>query len=135
MWLPYCIGTDLLSELFIGINTLKPGPSPNIWVHHKLTISHITKYEVLKGLKAKKAQKQIDTFNIFCNANNIVPITDDVIIKAADIYATLRGQGNIISDADIFVAAMAIINDFTLITNNTSHFSRIQDLKFNNWKT
>lgn len=134
MYPPSLIDTDILSELFKGNDAVKKRVSEYVIEHHKLTISHITKYEILKGLKAKKAQKQIDTFNAFCNANNIVPITDDVIIEAADIYAALRGQGNIISDADIFVAAMAIINGFTLITNNISHFSRIKNLKFNNWK-
>jgi tRNA(fMet)-specific endonuclease VapC len=135
MYSPALLDTDILSELFKGNNAVKTRVSEYIGEHHKLTISHITKYEILKGLKAKKAQKQINAFNIFCNANNVLPITDNVIIKASDIYAALREQGEVISDADIFVAAMAIINDFTLITNNINHFSRIKNLKLDNWKT
>lgn len=128
------IDTDILSELFKGNNAVKKRASEYISEHHNLSISHITKYEILKGLKAKKAQKQINAFNVFCNANTIIPITDDVITKASDIYAALREQGKIISDADIFVAAIAITNKLTLITNNTNHFSRIKDLKLDNWK-
>jgi tRNA(fMet)-specific endonuclease VapC len=135
MYPPSLLDTDILSELFKGNSTVKTRVTEYISEHHNLIISHITKYEILKGLKAKKAQKQIDAFNIFCNANKIIPITDDVIIKASDIYAALREQGKIISDADIFVAAIAIINDFTLITNNIGHFSHIKNLKLDNWKT
>lgn len=130
---PSLLDTDILSELFKGNEAVKTKVSEYISEHLNLTISHITKYEILKGLKAKKAQKQINAFNIFCNANTIIPITDDVIIKASDIYAELREQGKVISDADIFVAAIAITNKFTLITNNISHFSRIKDLKLDNW--
>lgn len=134
MYAPSLIDTDILSELFKGNDTVKTRVSEYIKEHHNLTISQITKYEILKGLKAKKAQKQINAFSTFCDANTIIPITDDVIIKASDIYAELRKQGEIVSDADILVAAIAIVNNFTLITNNTNHFSRIKDLKLDNWK-
>ncbi len=131
---PSLLDTDILSELFKGHNLVKAKASEYIREHSRLTISHITKYEILKGLKAKRAQKQIDSFEGFCEANIVLPITDNVIVKAADIYAALKGQGAIISDADILVAAIAIANDLVLVTNNTAHFSRINGLKFTNWK-
>lgn len=134
MYTPSLIDTDILSELFKGNITVKRRASEYIRDHHNLSISQITKYEILKGLKAKKAQKQIDAFNAFCDANITIPITDDVIIKASDIYASLRVQGKLISDADIFVAAIAMTHNLTLITNNTNHFSRIEGLKTDNWK-
>lgn len=128
------LDTDILSELFKGHNLVKSKAAEYIAEHERLTISHITKYEILKGLKAKKAQKQIDAFNKFCIHNTVLPITDDVIVKAADIYASLKEQGELISDGDILVAAIAITNNLVLITNNTSHFSRIKDLQLDNWK-
>jgi tRNA(fMet)-specific endonuclease VapC len=73
-------------------------------------------------------------FNRFCAANVVLPITDDVIVKAADIYASLKQEGGIISDADILVAAIALVNNLVLVTNNTNHFSRIKGLKLDNWK-
>lgn len=91
------IDTDILSELFKGNNAVKKRASEYISEHHNLSISHITKYEILKGLKAKKAQKQINAFNVFCNANTIIPITDDVITKASDYICgiTRTGKDNI----------------------------------------
>ena len=131
---PSLLDTDILSELFKGNTLVKARTSEYIKEHDRLTISHITKYEILKGLKAKKAQKQIDAFMTFCKVNIVLPITDDVVTKAADIYAILKEQGMIISDADILVASIAITNNLVLITNNTSHFSRIQGLPLENWK-
>ena len=128
------LDTDILSELFKGNRAVRTRASEYIGEHRRLTISLITKYEILKGLKAKKAQKQIDAFILFCKANDVLPITDDVILKAAGIYATLREQGTIISDADILVASIAVTNNLVLVTNNTNHFSRIQDLQLDNWK-
>lgn len=131
---PSLLDTDILSELFKGNNLVKSRAAEYIREHSRLTISHITKYEILKGLKAKKAEKQIDSFNRFCENNFVLPITDDVIVKASDIYALLKEEGQLISDGDILVAAIAIINNLVLITNNTEHFSRVKDLQLDNWK-
>lgn len=128
------LDTDILSELFKGHKRVKSRAAEYIREHGRLTISHITKYEILKGLKAKKAQKQIDAFTKFCALNIVLTITDDVIVKAADIYASLKEHGALISDADILVAAIAITNNVVLITNNTTHFSRIKGLQLDNWK-
>jgi len=39
----------------------------------------------------------------------------------------------LIEDADILMAAIALVNDLTLVTNNTSHFSRIPGLQLEDW--
>jgi tRNA(fMet)-specific endonuclease VapC len=56
----------------------------------QLSFSIITRYEILRGLKAKGAVKQLVTFDRFCDANIILPLTDEVIIKASNIYALLK---------------------------------------------
>ena len=37
-------------------------------------------------------------------------------------------------DGDIFIAAQCIVNDYTLVTDNTGDFERINGLKTVNWK-
>jgi tRNA(fMet)-specific endonuclease VapC len=128
------LDTDILSELFKGHELVKSRAAEYIREHGRLTISHITKYEILKGLKAKKAEKQITVFARFCSMNNVLAITDDAIVKAADIYASLKEKGALISDADILVASIALTNNLVLVTNNTSHFSKIEGLELKNWK-
>jgi predicted nucleic acid-binding protein len=39
----------------------------------------------------------------------------------------------LIGDADILIAATAIVADCALVTNNERHFNRIQDLRVENW--
>jgi len=52
---------------------------------------------------------------------------------ATEIYADLRKRGITIGDVDIFIAAIVIANNGTLITNNTKHFENIEQLKVANW--
>jgi len=49
------------------------------------------------------------------------------------IKADLKQQGNIIWDADIMIAAIALTNGLTLVTNNLKHFIRIPNLNLENW--
>ena len=53
--------------------------------------------------------------------------------KAVDVYITLQGKGQLIGDADILIASYCLVNDYTLVTRNTSDFERIDGLKFVNW--
>jgi tRNA(fMet)-specific endonuclease VapC len=59
-------------------------------------------------------------------------ITDEVVLRAADIYADLYKRGELIGDADILIAASAL-NGYGIATNNEGHFRRINDLHGVNW--
>ena len=54
--------------------------------------------------------------------------------KAAEIYVKLKQSGNLIEEADIFIAAYCLVNNYVIVTNNLRHFSRIEGLKCVNWR-
>lgn len=59
--------------------------------------------------------------------------------KAAWHYAEIRHQlelaGCVIGPNDLKIAAICRANDLTLVTSNTSEFSRVVDLKIEDWLT
>ena len=99
----------------------------------QFTISLITRYEIMRGLKAKGAPSQIADFNEFCRLNEILPLTEEIVIEASDIYANLKQRGTLIGDVDILIAATALVHGLVLVSNNEKHFSRITGLKIDNW--
>jgi tRNA(fMet)-specific endonuclease VapC len=102
--------------------------------HGQFRISIITRYEILRGLKAKQSSRQITLFEERCRKSILYPLIDDIIVKASDIYAYLYKQGLLISDADILIASTALVNNLTLITGNLEHFNRIPNLVSQSWK-
>jgi tRNA(fMet)-specific endonuclease VapC len=54
---------------------------------------------------------------------------------SADLYAKLRKAGTPVDDIDLLIAGIALANNLALATNNTKHFSRIQELDIINWAT
>ena len=99
----------------------------------QLSFSLITQYEILRGLKAKNASAQLESFQRFCATCQVLPVSHDIVGRASDIYAALHRGGGIIGDADILIAATAITYDLVLATNNEAHFARIAGLKIDNW--
>ena len=102
-------------------------------IHDTLTISVITYYEIMRGIKALSNLKKIKAFNEFMSECNIEEIDSLIAEKAADIYDELRIAGRLVEDADILIAATAIINELVVVTDNAKHFERIKGLKYENW--
>jgi tRNA(fMet)-specific endonuclease VapC len=101
----------------------------------KLFISIITRFEIIRGLKVKDGSAQLARFERFCARNEVLPLTEAIVMRAADIYADLYRRGTLIGDADILIAATALVHDLVIITNNEAHFRRITGLHVDNWLT
>lgn len=99
----------------------------------RLTINVISYYEILRGLKDLGSQEKLRSFEDFIQKNELILIRKETVEKAAEIYAYLKKDGNLIEDADILMAAIAIVEDLILITNNTRHFGRVKDLNLDDW--
>ena len=127
------IDTDILSAIMRTHPVASAQARKYLSIHHQLSFSIITKYEILRGLKVKGSINQISAFNHLCERSQILLLTDEIIYKAAEIYADLYQRGELISDADILISASAISNGLTLVTNNEKHFERIAGLRIENW--
>jgi tRNA(fMet)-specific endonuclease VapC len=49
------------------------------------------------------------------------------------IKATLAAEGQIVADADLFIAAIALTHNATLVTGNRRHYARIPGLRQEDW--
>lgn len=127
------LDTDILSAIMRQDVDAVSNAKRYLAAHPKLTISIITRYEILRGLMAKKATTQVSTFNKLCATMDVLQITDPIVVRAASLYANLRQTGKPIGDADILIAATCLENGHDIVTNNTSHFSRIPGLVVQNW--
>jgi len=102
-------------------------------VHQHLTFSIITRYEILRGLHAKHATAQVTAFDRLCSVSRILSLTDEIVVRAATIYADLHQRGTLIGDADILIGATGIEHGLVVVTNNTNHYNRIAALHLENW--
>jgi len=128
------VDTDILSFYFKGDEKVVEGFTTYLKAFDQITISIITYYEIIAGLKFKKADKQLSDFEDFVDNNTILHISEDSVKLSAEIYADLRHKGITIGTSDILIAGIALHNGLTLVTNNMKHYEAISGLLLANWK-
>lgn len=132
----YLLDTNIISEFMRRNPIVVSNMEKAAEKEDSVFICPIVRYEIERGLKAAGKFRRLKEFEEFCE--NYSPLyfdrnDDKVIDKAVDIYVQLL-KGKNIGDNDIYIAAMAIVNDCVLVTDNIKHFQRIEGLKLINWK-
>jgi tRNA(fMet)-specific endonuclease VapC len=102
--------------------------------YQEFAISAVTRYEVVRGLKAKNAARQLQRFGVFCRHSLLFPVTDAILDRAADLWVTADQGGLPRNDADLLIAATALEHRRVLVTGNTGHFSWIPGLVIEDWR-
>jgi tRNA(fMet)-specific endonuclease VapC len=96
-------------------------------------ISCITYYEVKRGLISINAARQLADFNQFCIDYDILFLDNiEIIEQACKIHADLKIKGTPIQDADVLIAATAIIRGLILVSHD-SDLLRVEGLSLVNW--
>jgi tRNA(fMet)-specific endonuclease VapC len=97
-------------------------------------ISAITAAELEYGASKSERRKQnrIALYD-FLSPFEIIPFDGQDVEIYGIIRAELERRGEIIGPYDMQLAAQALARDLTFVTNNTAEFSRINNLKLENW--
>jgi tRNA(fMet)-specific endonuclease VapC len=97
-------------------------------------ISVITKSELLFGVEVSPRRQQDQAaLDEYLRHVEVLDFPDEVALHYAQIRAALKASGTMIGANDILIAAHARSLELTLVTNNMDEFSRVQNLKIENW--
>lgn len=130
----FCLDTDVLSAwgrqqpplgLVRRLGALAPG---------EVCTTAINLAEITYGLlRQGDSQLAARMSQIISRAGPVVSFD----VAAADVYATIRveleSSGRGLAEPDLRIAAIAIANNLTLVSGNGKHFSRVPDLRLENW--
>jgi tRNA(fMet)-specific endonuclease VapC len=130
---PAIIDTNIISAFMRGNHQVILKIEEYLEEYDTLTISVITYYEIMRGIKSLASESKVEAFHEFMSACNIEEIDLITAEKAAEIYDELRSIGKLVEDADILIAATAMKHGMVVVTDNTQHFKRIRGLKVENW--
>ena len=128
---PYMLDTDMFSYV---VNDRYPGLRRRFATDVKrICISAITYAEARYGARKKGSSRLDSLIGMFSELIEIVPWTDADAEAYAYIRDELEKNGTPIGTNDTLIAATARTRGAILVTNNTSHFSRVSGLAVENW--
>ena len=129
----YIFDTNMISALMKANEKVRVKIDDAVDSKKTLFMSGVSHYEIKRGLLAVNATRKMKMYeDIRKDFQMLFLDTEDVFDKAAEIHADLKRRGELIQDADILIAATALLRDLILVSND-SHFQRISGLKAENW--
>jgi len=101
-----------------------------------ICISSITVSELHYGAcKSTQIKKNLKRLEEFLSPFEIISYDENASKHYGQIRSYLEKQGNVIGPLDILIAAHALSENLTLITNNGKEFKRVKSLNVENWVT
>ncbi|NUM62214.1 MAG: type II toxin-antitoxin system VapC family toxin [Ignavibacteriaceae bacterium] len=128
-----------LLDTNICIYIIKKKPESVIKIFSKIklgdvAISAITIAELYFGLaKSSKPNENTIALQEFLQPLVTLDFNSDDAVVYGRIRAELEANGQMIGAMDLLIAAIALSRELILVTNNEKEFSRIKDLKLENW--
>jgi predicted nucleic acid-binding protein len=134
------LDTDTFSELGRAINpTVARNGAAYLAAFGRYTVSVITVLEIVRGLTKKQATKQLQAFFSGIASLEVLVFDQAAAELAGRIEGELERVGQPIGRADPMIAAIALTNGLELVTGNTAHYQRIQQLGhplvLHDWRT
>jgi tRNA(fMet)-specific endonuclease VapC len=107
------------------------------WRRHRageLAIPMTVLGELLVGAeKSSQPERVFGEIEALIERHELIGVTGEVARAYARIRADLERRGTTIGENDLWIAATALAHDATLVTNNTAEFSRVPELKIEDW--
>ena len=131
----YLLDTNILSEL------VKKQPNPHFLtklrseLSQSLHTSSICVFELRFGSALRSDFKTFwpKIMNDIISRITVLPFGENEAYMAGDILAHLQKTGQKVGLEDVFIGATALTHKCILVTANIRHYSRIKDLKIENW--
>jgi tRNA(fMet)-specific endonuclease VapC len=115
----------------------------NLYLKKKLEnipLSEIAVCSVVKGelfygaMRSADPERNLKLQQDFLNQFVSLPFKDQAATIFGNIRAQLTAQGTPIGGYDLQITAIALTNNLILVTHNTREFSRIPELKLEDWE-
>lgn len=125
------LDTDIYSEILKAAN---PTVTHNATVYRRaqgfLTFSTITVMEVVRGFQKKQSTRRLQAFLSAISLEEVIPFDQPAAELAGRIAGELERIGQPIGTADPMIAAIALRHGLELVTGNSAHFQRVQQLGY-----
>jgi tRNA(fMet)-specific endonuclease VapC len=125
------LDTDIYSEILKAVNpTVAQNAATYRQTHGIFTLSVLTMVEIVKGCQQVQATGRMQRFLNAVAQEQVLSLEPAAAELAGRIAGDLDRTGQTIGMADPMIAAIALDHGLELVTGNTAHYQRIQQLGY-----
>jgi predicted nucleic acid-binding protein len=125
------LDTDTYSEVLKAVNPIIAQNAASYRQQHGVyTVSVITIMEVVYGFQRTQNHRWLNDFLTAVAQEEVISLEHPAAELAGRIAGDLDRIGQTIGKADPMIAAVALHHGLELVTGNTAHYQRIQQLGY-----
>jgi predicted nucleic acid-binding protein len=125
------LDTDIYSEILKAVDqTVTRNAVAYRQAQGLLTLSTVTVMEVVRGFQKNQSQRKLQNFLSAIASEEVLTFDQPAAELAGRIAGELERVGRPIGVADPMIAAIALNHGLEVVTGNTTHFQRIQQLGY-----
>ncbi len=125
------LDTDIFSEIIKGVDpTVAARAKTYRRAFGHYTVAAVTVMEIVQGYQRKQAIQQLQAFLTALPSQDVLSFEESDAELAGRIAGELERTGRPIGTADSMIAAIALQHGLELVTGNTAHFERVQQLGY-----
>jgi len=129
----YTLDTNIITALMKNDARVKKKLQDAVLHGERVLINGMSYYETKRGLLAVNATTKLRIFDEFCKRFGVLFLDSKGIFdEASRIYVDLKRRGELIEDADILIAAIALAQNLIVVSDDP-HFLRIKGVNVENW--
>jgi|SRR3989344_5757121 len=123
-----CLDTDFLVDFLRdsknAVDFIKQNEASK-----NLATTPINVFELYYGAyKSEKKEENLKAINVLLERINVLNFSVDSSKKAGEILANLEKNGELVEFRDILIGSIALVNDYSIKTNNVKHFHKMKGL-------
>lgn len=100
---------------------------------HRLYTTIVVAAELRFGAVRKGSRRLMQEIEAVLHRIPVRPIESPLDMVYADLRSELERKGTPIGDADLWIAAQALLDESVLVTDNVREFGRVPKLAVENW--
>lgn len=103
---------------------------------NNIAVCSVVKAELFYGsIRSNNPSKALQIQRTFLNQFVSLPFDDNCSLIYGKLRARLANAGTPIGSNDLLIASIALANNLILVTHNVREFSRIKNLKLEDWES
>ena len=128
----YLLDTDTLIYVFKRAGNCLARLNPQI--DSDVAISTISLFELEYGMGKSDNRIKMDSYVLsLCRRYAVLGFDRAASVQAGAMRALLHTRGTPIGPYDVQIAGIALANNLTVVTRNVREFSKVPQLKVENW--
>jgi predicted nucleic acid-binding protein len=125
------LDTDTYSEVLKAVNpTVAQNAASYRQQHGMYSVSVITVMKIVYGFQLVQNHRRLQNFLASVAQEEVISFEHPAAELAGRIAGELDRTGQTIGKADPMIAAIAITDGLELVTGNTAHYQRVQQLGY-----